>query len=171
MAFVVEDGTGKADSNSYGAVADADAYFTDRQVTDWAGTQQDKEGALIRATDYIEFRFGDRFIGTKKTDQQALSWPRSNAKGYADNVIPMKLQRACFEYALRALDKEPLAPDPELDASGMAVVTTREKVGPLETEFAKVQSGLGATVQLFRPYPAADALLKGLVYSSNRVIR
>lgn len=170
MAFVVEDGTGKPDANSYGAVADADSYFADRGITAWTGTPEQKQSVLIQATDYIEGRFGDRFIGTKKTDTQALSWPRKNADAYPDDAVPVKLQRACFEYAVRALSAA-LAPDLKVDPSGLSVVATKKKVGPIETEYSVAQTGLGSTPMLFRPYPAADMLLRGLVYSASQVIR
>lgn len=170
MPFVVEDGTGKIDANSYGDVDEADAYFTDRGITNWTGTTDEKQSYLIRATDYIDGRFGDRFIGTKKTEEQALAWPRNDAENIGDDIVPIKLQRACFEYALRAKTSA-LAPDLQIDPSGLSVVATRKKVGPIETEYAVSQTGLGSTPMLFRPYPAADMLLRGLVYSTNQVIR
>jgi len=170
MAFVVEDGTAKADATSYVTIVEADEYFADRGMTGWTGEDAVKQSALIKATDYIDGRFGQRFIGSKKTTAQALAWPRTGAADFADTDIPVKLRRACCEYALRALTSE-LAPDLKVDASGLTVVATKKKVGPIETEFTVPQSGLGSTPMLFRPYPAADMLLRGLVYSASQVIR
>ena len=170
MAFVVEDGTAKADANSYVTIADADSYFADRGNTAWTGADAVKQAALVKATDYIEGRFGQRFIGSKKTTTQALSWPRTGAEDFADTIIPVGLRRACMEYAVRALSAE-LAPDLKVDASGLTVVATKKKVGPIETDYAVPQTGLGSTPMLFRPYPAADMLLRGLVYSASQVIR
>lgn len=73
MAFVVEDGTAKADATSYVTIAEADGYFADRGMTGWTGADAVKQSALIKATDYIEGRFGQRFIGSKKTTTQALA--------------------------------------------------------------------------------------------------
>lgn len=170
MAFVVEDGTAKADANSYVTIADADSYFADRDNTAWTGADAVKQAALVKATDYIEGRFGQRFIGSKKTTTQALAWPRTGAADFADTAIPVGLRRACCEYAVRALSAE-LAPDLKVDASGLTVVATKKKVGPIETDYAVPQTGLGSTPMLFRPYPAADMLLRGLVYSASQVIR
>lgn len=170
MAFVVEDGTAKVDATSYITVNEADDYFADRGVIGWTGEDLIKQAALIRATDYIDGRFGQRFIGTKKTTVQALAWPRTDAADFEDTDIPVKLRFACCEYALRALTAE-LAPDLKIDASGVIAVATKKKVGPIETEFSIPQTGLGATPMLFRPYPAADMLLRGLVYSASPVIR
>ena len=171
MAFVPEDGTGLAEANSYCAVAFADSYFADRGNALWAAaTTGNKEVALIKATDYIEGRFGDRFVGDKATTEQALQWPRINSD-FASDVIPTNLKKATAEYAVRALSAV-LAPDLAVDASGVITHATRKKVGPIETEFAKVTTGLGSSVMLFKPYPAADMLLKGLVVNvSGRVIR
>lgn len=170
MAFVVEDGTAKADANSYVAIAEADGYFADRGITAWTGADAAKQAALVKATDYIEGRFSQRFIGSKKTTAQALSWPREGAGDFADTVVPVGLRRACCEYAVRALSAA-LAPDLKVDASGLTVVATKKKIGPIETDYAVPQTGLGSTPMLFRPYPAADMLLRGLVYSASQVIR
>lgn len=170
MAFVVEDGTAKADATSYVTVEEADGYFADRGMTGWTGADAVKQSALIKATDYIEGRFGQRFLGNKKTASQALAWPRTGAADFSSTDIPVKLRRACCEYALRALTAA-LAPDLKVDASGLTVVATKKKVGPIETEYAVPQTGLGSTPMLFRPYPAADMLLRGLVYSASQVIR
>lgn len=170
MAFVVEDGTAKADANSYATIAEADSYFADRSNAAWTGVDAVKQAALVKATDYIEGRFGQRFIGDKKTTSQALSWPRTGAANFADTAIPVGLRRSCCEYAVRALSAA-LAPDLKVDASGLTVVATKKKVGPIETDYAVPQTGLGSTPMLFRPYPAADMLLRGLVYSASQVIR
>ena len=173
MAFIVEDGTAKVDATSYVTIAESDSYFKDLGFLSWAEGDiepEQKMVSLIKATNYIDGRFGQRFIGNKKTITQALAWPRTGAVGFAHTDIPVKLRRACCEYASRALTAE-LAPDLKIDANGLTVVVTKKKVGPIETEFAVPQTGLGATSMLFRPYPAADMLLRGLVYSASQVTR
>lgn len=168
MAFTVEDGSGVTDANSYADDTFADAYFTERSVAGWTGTQAVKQAALIRATDYIEQRFGDRFIGDPVATTQSLSWPRTGAGDYASDEVPIKLQRATCEYALRALTAA-LAPDPTYDESGASVVTVRKKLGPLEKSLQVLGTGHR---ELIRAYPAADMLLKGLIAPGiNRVIR
>lgn len=170
MALVVEDGTGIVDANSYVDVAFVDSYFNDRGNTSWTGDDTAKSGWLIQATDYAEMVYGNRFIGQRSTDTQALSWPRTNAANYADDEIPLVLKKACAEYALRA-KTGPLAPDPTVDESGVIKVVTKEKVGPLETDSAVATKGTGSTPMLLRPYPAADMLLRSLLLTANRVIR
>lgn len=120
MAFQAEDGTGLTDSNSYIAVALADIHHTDRENTQWTDmTTGEKEAALIRATDYIEKRFGRKFLGRRQNRTQALEWPRVDAEdrdgflltGVAVDAIPRQLQKACSEYALRAFIYNVLSPD------------------------------------------------------------
>ena len=171
MSLIVEDGSIVPNANSYVALVDADNYFTARNNHVWLSLKQDaKEALLIAATDYIELRFGRRFLGKKKQDNQPLSFPRTGIPYIAP--IPEVLKKACFEYAIRA-NNGPLVPDPKFDESGMALTVRRKKVGPLETEMRTPSKGVGSTVTLFRPYPGADYLLTDLLGSSceNRWIR
>lgn len=142
MALTVRT-TIKGEGNSFATLSFANSYFAERAILTWKGTDAVKEAALVRATDYIDTRFGDRFTC------EALELEE----------IPVNLQRACSEYALRALSAA-LAPDPVLDASGVSVVTVAKTLGPLEKKFQVLGSGVP---QILRSYPAADMLLRGLL--------
>lgn len=171
MPFTVEDGTGVTGANSYASIAFADAYFEERDNAVWAAIVDDgdKEGYLIRATDYIENFFGRRFIGEMVSTDQALSWPRTDADPYPSTSIPLRLQKATAEYALRAIDG-PLAPDPLVGAEGFTSVVKKKVVGPIEKEF----SVYGSKPKLMRSYPEADALIVPLLQpgtGGTRVIR
>lgn len=165
MAFVVETGTGIANANSYSSVAAADAYFADRGVTAWVGTDLEKQGWLVQATDYVDARFGSLFLGTQQYPTvQALQFPRLDALGV---VIPMvNLLKAVAEYALRAKAGS-LAPDPTADATGLQVKSKMSKVGPIEEETVYSDKAAG----VLRAYPAADMLLRSLVRRGGGVIR
>ncbi len=186
MTLVVEDGTGKTDANVYISLAFADAYHEDRGNTKWENAPiPDRESALIRATDYIEKRWGIWFRGIKSSSAQALQWPRISAfdnNRYAlANEVPTPLQKACAEYALRAFLNQVLAPDPlqtapEQNHEEGSVVTTdvvagevqekREKVGPIEEETVYRTSGINTSTRLaesslvegsaIQQYPEAD---------------
>jgi hypothetical protein len=178
MAFIVEDGTGLANSNSYVSVADADSYFADRGVTTWTGIDAVKQGALVRATSFIDVTFRQRFTGYRgKRHQQALEWPRIGA--YYDNgmpqvppdgffygigyrlyeyepidpaTIPKELKNATCEAALRELaGAGSLTPD--LDSNG---AVKRERAGDTEREYIG-----GAS--LARTYPGIFAAISGLL--------
>jgi hypothetical protein len=138
------------------SVADVDTHHADRGATNWNDfTTPEKEQAIVRASDYIDKRFGRRFRGLRKTKEQGLEWPRLDAfdddryllSGPDD--LPRQLLKACAEYALRAAVCGVLAPDPPLpvpkqDPTDMAtrpeqeetgqLTRKREKVGPLEED-------------------------------------
>lgn len=171
--FVVEDGSGKTNANSYVSVADADQYHLNRANSEWAALSETlRQSYLVRATDYVDQRFGERWVGLRGSDTQALDWPRSCVVGVEPDAIPVKLMYAVCEYAFRCKDGA-LAPDPKLDEAGVAMVTIGMKAGPIEKRFQSAAgSSAPATVHLIRPYPAADMYLSRLVVSgSNRVIR
>lgn len=157
MAFTVESGSGDAGANAYINVAFVDTHHADRGNEAWTEfTTSEKQQAIIRASDYIDKRFGRRFRGLRKTKEQGLEWPRLDAfddDGYllsgADDV-PRQIERACAEYALRALICGVLAPDPippvpkqdltdstadrDTDLITGEVTRKRDRVGPLEEE-------------------------------------
>lgn len=170
--FVPEDGTGLPDANAYAAVAVVDQYHLDRGNTAWAALTADrKKEVIVQATDYIDQRYGARFIGAPATEEQALAWPRLYAGNYAANAVPTKLQYACAEYALRAAGSK-LAPDPQYDAAGISMVTTMQKAGPVEQRFASAAgSSNSASPVLLRPYPGADMYLYGMLYAVGGVYR
>jgi hypothetical protein len=125
-------------ADHYGTLAEANEYHTERGNATWAGNDMVKTSALVRATTWLDARFGPRFPGVR-TDgrEQPLQWPRVDAmdrEGYgipADEV-PTEIKRATFEAALRELvSPGSLAPD-YIAANRVK----REKVGPLETEYA-----------------------------------
>lgn len=164
MAFVVEDGTGVADANAYITVEFADAYFSDRGISEWTGSTSVKQTAIVRATDYIELRFADRFVGQLSPDSTTLSWPRDYVYDREGNLmtnqIPLELKKSCAEYALRALSLT-LLPDPEQNGISRAY----NRVGPLEEEVEYHAS------QIIQKYPMADRLLTRYLTSSAGVIR
>lgn len=188
MAFEVETGVGLVDSNSYASLAEANAYFADRANAAWAALADDvKQAALIQATDYIDQRFGMRFVGIQAVTlereydhNQALEWPRlktgQEAWDFVDltetGVVPTKLKFACSEYALR-VSSAPLAPDLVIDPSGVTMVTISQKAGPVQQDFATASGrSTPATVFIVRPYPGADMYLRDLVTpSGGRTLR
>lgn len=161
MALIPEDGSGKSDANSYASLSDADAYFAERYRTDWAALSVDERtGALIAATDYIDLRWGDRLSGKPAFPDQALKFPRviwSALPPILPVPLPRNLLRATYEYAIIA-SAGPLAPNPEMDESGRIANTRREKVGPIEEEY-RWDAG-NTTSAVFRPYSVADALMQ-----------
>jgi len=167
MAFVLEDGSGVADANAFASVAYVNAYFVDRGITSWTGSDALKQSYIIRATDYIVTRFGRRFKGEELyPDTQALPFPRTGDP--AVEGMPDTLLKATAEYANRAR-VAPLAPDPVVSDTGRTVTGSRRKVGPIETETQYAAEG--SSIMLLKPYPAADMLMLPLLRRTAGVIR
>lgn len=151
--IVVEDGTGKTNSNSYVSESDFGTYATDRGVT-ISGTAA---VLLIQAMDWIE---SQPFQGVKNTDAQALQWPRYGVyiDSYAvgSDEIPQLLIDALCEAAI-AIDggNNPLA---NVDRS-----VKREKVDVIEVEY---MDGTRDSVYL----KAAETKLQKLLGGMGRMV-
>lgn len=178
MALIKEDGTGLTNANAYANQADADAFQVDRGLAAWAeATDEVKEAALIRSTDYIESRWALVFQGTINSDTQALSWPRTSAvfprsgNDFPIDEVPLDIVNATIQYADQIIgpegdelaDMTELSVTPQVDESGKTISMKREKVDVLEeeTQFA-VGGGSGGTTVLrtIRPIPDADRLVR-----------
>lgn len=157
MAFTVEDGSGVTAANAYVTVSFVDGHHVDRNNTAWNDfTSPEKQAAIIRASEYIDKRFGRRFVGSRRLKDQGLEWPRLDAfdlDGFlmsGIDEVPRQVQKAAAEYALRAALCGVLAPDPILpvpkqsfesgntdraaDVITGEITRKRDKVGPLEEE-------------------------------------
>jgi hypothetical protein len=135
MSLIVEDGTGKADAESYISVADATTYHTNMGNRDaWGsiGNEAAKEAVLRQATSFMSNRYFEQWMGYGTNLTQRLDWPRigvytRNRNVVANNAIPDQIKAACAELALRAASGE-LEPD-------MQQAVKREKIGPIEVEY------------------------------------
>ena len=125
MALVVEDGTGKADADSFisliGARAFAEKYGITLPTNDTAA-----EVALRQGCQYVELQ-QKCFSGSRLTSTQALSWPRTaatNAYGaeYTDGDMPPQLGFAqVYAAAEYAAGKDVRASDDGLSVASKEV--------------------------------------------------
>lgn len=169
MAFLVEDGTGTvAGATAYVVVATVDAYHSDRGNDAWDAEDSEKQVAIIKATDYVDRRWGSRLKGIRLLADQPLEFPRSglrDSRGTLVEGIPTKLENAVAEYALRILVGTELAPDPEFDDSGLGIEREMLKVGPIEID-TTLTGSVGA-----RAYPDADRLLVEYIGAGGGTMR
>lgn len=133
MALEVEDGTGKANAESYVSVADATTRHAALGDDTWAAlTTAQMEEALRRATNYMTQAYRTRWTGLRRHSTQALDWPRYDVcvdGFYIDSdSVPADIANACADLALKAA-----AGDLNADLERAVI---REKVGPLETEYS-----------------------------------
>lgn len=157
IEIIVEDGTGKADANSYVDVATARQYATNRGVE--LGDDDVIAAQLINATDYL-LTFECEYVGYRTTDEQALSWPRTDAYygGCNDklicgpNEIPAQIKAAqCQAVMAQAAG---LVLMPNISATDYV---TEETVGPITTKYADpIAAGVRPT------FSAVDSLLAPL---------
>lgn len=133
MALVIEDGTGKADANSFVARADYIAEALRRGVVIADNDAADVE--LTKAIDYILarpcWRGNETYPGV-----QALPFPRTVYDGfgqlvYPADVVPSDVKRAQVLLALAVHDGIDLMPN----VSGGSAAITREKIGPIDTSY------------------------------------
>lgn len=141
MALVVEDGTGKVDSNTYVDLADIRAYALARGVT-LSADDTVLESQVFQAMDYLESK-RDCYQGKKVYPEtpQALQWPRYPV--YIDgfivdaSTIPTELKDAECQLVMQVHAGVDLMPTSE-DA-----FITEEKVGPLTTKYSdKIRTSL-----------------------------
>lgn len=162
MALEIEDGTGKANANSYVTIGEAEAYATARGVT-LVGT----EAKLVQAMDYLEAQRA-RYQGAKTwpvgtvdhPDAQALQWPRTGVVidcdvEWPDNAIPKELKAAQMQYAVELQNGF----NPFAGTDGR--VKKKTKVDVLETEYFSATE-LGISGVPVASLPAVDALLAPL---------
>lgn len=191
MALVVEDGTGLVNADAYISVADADTYFTASANATWtAANIAAKEVAIVKATRYMEKRFGTKWKGLIASSEQALGFPRryvydERGTELVDRV-PVQIARACAEYAVQAL-VNPLIPETVYPiADGAPVPFGRinrkvEKVGPVYEETYYSVSGVHASRvgsgsslvdgNKIVQYPEADFLVGPFLRSTKGVNR
>lgn len=154
ISIIVEDGTGVANANSYVSVEDARAYASARG-TELPSDADEVASMLIRASDYLEAQ-ECRYQGKRVSPSQALAWPRTgvflNCDAVPPNVIPKSLIGAQVQLAMAINAGFDLQPN----ISPQDYVT-REKVGPIETEYADPTK-----VGIMPTFGAANALLAPL---------
>lgn len=167
MALEIEDGTGKADSNTYVGIADARAYATARGTT-LPADDGAVEAMLHKAADYLE-SLRARYQGSKTWPapvvdpphvRQAMQWPRTGVVidcdyELPDNVIPDELKNAQMQYCIE------LQKGFDAMASNDGRVVKKTKVDVIEKEFfSAVDMGLSGVPAA--SLPAVDALLAPL---------
>lgn len=172
MALTVEDGTG---------VATADAYLNEAAVITYeaahgtttvfndavAGLQ---EVSVRLATQYVDFEYGQRFVGNKGTAAQALEWPRASAVGNDDyaidsDVVPAKLADAVAELAIKVAGGEDLSAD--IAAADQNVKVEAIGAGPVREELEYFSGGKRTQ----KTYPIVEGLLKNLIVSGGTMSR
>lgn len=148
---------------AYISVAEADAYFAERGITDWTGDETAKEHAIVKGADYLEREYYGRWVGYRAKQEQSMSWPRTYVEdldGYAipADEIPRNVKWANAEAALLSLTGTNL--EPVLERGGK-YTSLKSKAGPVEEEIEYSGGASGRDT-----ITSIDGLLRGLYYGS-----
>ena len=170
MALTPEDGTGLANADTYISEADADTYFASHGApSSWSGADSaSKEQALRLATQYLDNTYRGLWKGTKGSQSQALSWPRTDVvdeEGYtvSETSVPAGVLNATAETALRSVQGTVLVPD----LSGTKITREKVKAGPVEQDVT-YQGGKASGVSSDPvEFTLVDQLLAGLLRGSR----
>ena len=113
LTLILEDGTGRADANSYASRAQGDAYHDGvvSAATWTAASNTVKEAALVMATRLVDVVA--RFGGTRAVAGQALQWPRMDCPDlsqptvfFDSNLVPACVRDAVCETARRLIAED-----------------------------------------------------------------
>lgn len=139
VTLVVEDGSGKTNSNAYTSLADADAYWeTNFYTATWdALTDAQKNVLIVMATrlldDWVDWN------GTITDENQALRWPRYGVltrDGYAieGDEMPTFLVNATAELANYLAKSDPTAEPDTKGFSELGVGDLKLKVDKIDRD-------------------------------------
>lgn len=148
MALVIEDGTGKANAESYVSASDCATYAAGHNLT-FTGTESEKEAKLRRATQYLDSEYA--YKGEQLSASQALAWPRTITAG-----VPRDIVSACCELACKSGDLW-------TDVDSAAVI--EKTIGPITKKYAAPANG-GQ-----KRFAGVDALVKRWTVGGGATIK
>lgn len=148
----------------YGSADGFKTYHTERgRSIPTTLTDAQIQSALLVASEWLDFRYGGSFIGTKTDGYlQEREWPRKNAVVqdypsyiFADNEIPVQVIQATYEAALRQINS----------ADSLTTDYTPSKyksvsvAGAVSVEYATFDGAFSTQLQI----PIVDSLLSSLL--------
>jgi len=125
---------GGTSTNSYITLAEWQAYWSERNIdVSQSGHDAAHEANLVQAAQWINQTYN--FVGDKQYQYQAMAWPRLTmhlVEGWPidPDTIPQDIKDAQAEMAYLIHE----GAKPFASVSGGAVVRTKSKAGPVETE-------------------------------------
>lgn len=157
--LIIEDGTGKADAESFATAADLVSYAAKYGVAVPA-TEPEQEALLRRSAVQMQVM---TWKGCRANSDQALSWPRKDAVVDGE-ILPSNYIPARIEYGQMALAAEIHADDIDPPEKRTGAVTKERVEGAVEVQYAPISntSGLLMPAAPDRPSHAqfADYLAK-----------
>jgi len=161
--LVVEDGNGLANADAYASREAVLAYWTARADTVFSAAASDgvRDAAIRRASQFIDIQWGDRFKGARKTETQALEWPRigvETREGWEVAGLPPQIVTATAELAKLAL-------------SGPLAGSGASATAPSKSSIASVQAGSVAVTYTTATKTALETDHADKFYLIERILR
>lgn len=154
-----------AGANSYGTVVGFKAYHDDRLQDYTTFSDSQIAGGLIAGTDYIDRRWS--YIGWRCTKEQTTEFPRNdlwNTRGDLITGIPIHVERALYEYAIRWLRNGfTLLPDPTVDETGQVLKSHEVEAGPVREK----KEYTAFSTYVLPQYPVPDGILRSQGFIAN----
>jgi hypothetical protein len=161
MAFVVEDGTGLANANSYVTVLEYIDYYADRGIDKTSETDDQIQGYLVQGTAFIDLTY--TFCGDKLTTTQSLKFPRLIDD--VDTLVPTQVKYATIimgDSVSTLPSGGSLYKDPNQNIS-----RNKEKVGPIETDVTYTTGGDRTNTSIESWYPEVTQYLDAYICSGG----
>jgi hypothetical protein len=159
MALIVEDGSGLPGANAYIDIVYVSAYLLGEQLEAWAAlSEPQRESAIIRASRFID-TFD--FVGTRKTLEQGLSFPRTGVSfdGFPVEGVPVRVKMATAEAVWLAIDGEEFfATDSDAEVSSEQVDVIKVTYRDPGTNEGKAASRFDVLNKLLRNLYKADTV-------------
>lgn len=139
MAFKVETGQGLEDANAYVDVPAFKDYCGLRSIDVSGKTDEEIQGAIVNATDWIDANFTNNLLGSPAFVQQALQFPRSGLVDATGNqrplgYMPPQLAKATCILAIEALNGKLWT-----NVSGASQQIIEDTIGPVTTKYNPVK--------------------------------
>ena len=159
MSLIVETGAGVIGGNSYVTLAETRAYFVTKNLT-YTGNDAALTAILIDAFLFVD-ACGPLLLGEKTYPETMAEWPRKNhgINWLTEIVIPANVKVAQMEAAIYGTTG-PLS----IVNTGRGQVL-RQKIGPIETEYADLQTSGGGGSSVNIPY--VSQLLRKFMRNSS----
>ena len=159
MPLVYENGSGAINGNTYVTVQEMRDYFVTKNVV-YSGADDALGAILIDAFMFVE-AYASQFLGEKTYPETRPEWPRKNTgiSWLTEITIPANVKVAQMEAAIYGA-VAPLSPV----STGRGNIL-RQKIGPIETEYADLQTTGGGGVEITIPY--VSQLLRKFMRNSS----
>lgn len=159
--FTVETGEGLDNANSYASIEFADSYLN----SDWAVGSDEKQNALVAATEYLDLRWGNKLKGRPLRSSQALEIPRLgliDRYGRETQGVPVAVQRAVCLYAQRSVAGTLYPTPPSSDPK--EITEKSVTVGPIKTAYKYAGTHTSGS---YLSFPLADNLVQQYTYAGS----